>query len=225
MDSHKYTTDSGTEFNMLGNGGVIIKDVAGSTIGLSEESMSILNNMYSWGGWNTSFNDKHKVEIKALDTVFLSWLKKCGIIERINQALDYFPELHMRTIHIGIIEYNRDKCDAAADIDNHIIQFNMDRLQHPDEYEGWNVVIFHELMHMVQYISDTSKSEEHCSIHAMARMPNHLVDVDYISYIGNGNKNYNADICRKAVKYKESGKRGYIKYAKALLDEVVKNDQ
>ena len=225
MDSHKYTTDTGTEFHMLGNGGIIITDVEGNTVGLSKESMSTLNTCYSWGGWNTAFNKEHQVEIKALDTVFMSWLRDTGIIERINKAFDYFPELHMRTIHIGVWEYDRKECFAYADVNNLIIAFNIDMLEHPDDHEGWNTVIFHEFMHMVAYISDLPKTEEYCSIHAMARMPNHLVDLDLIAYVGDGDRTHTADICRKAVEYRESGKRGYIKYAKALLDEVAKNDQ
>ena len=225
MDSHKYVTEKGVEFHMLDNGGVIIKDAEGNTVGLGKESMDNLNTYYSWGGWNTSFNDKHKIEIKALDTVFLSWLKDCGIIERINQAPDYFPELHMRTIHIGIIEYEKDKYEAAADVENHIILFSVNRLKHPNRYEDWNWIIFHELMHMVQFVQNTSKSEEYCSIHAMARMPDNLIDSDEVTYVGMGDRRHNADICRKAMKFRESGKRGYIKYTKKLLAEVAINDQ
>ena len=225
MDSHKYTTDSGTEFHILGDRGVIIKNADGSTAGLSEQSLSDLIAYYSGVGWNPAFNMKHNVKINALDPILMSHIKEIGLIDIINQALDHFPELHNKIIHIGVLVDARKGCFADVDPYNNVIRFNIDALKDAGNVDGWNTIIFHELMHIVQVLSNTPKTEEHCSIHAMARMPNHLVDADEVTYVGDGDRAHNADICRKAVKYRKSGKRGYIKYAKALLDEVAKNSQ
>ena len=51
--------DFDIEFHMFDNGGVIIKDADGNTVELNNKSMEDLNTYYSWGGWNTYFNDKH----------------------------------------------------------------------------------------------------------------------------------------------------------------------
>ena len=42
-----------------------------------------------------------------------------------------------------------------------------------------------------------------------------------ISYvIEDGDRATNADLCRKAVEFNDSGKRGYIKYLKSLVDDI-----
>lgn len=221
MDSHKYITDSLTEFHMLPNGGVIIKDADGNTVGLGKQSMDELYAHYTNGELNSFYNKRNKITISVLGIVQMSYMKGIGLIDKMNQALDYFPELHHRTIHIGVLIKYRNGIFADVDEDNNVIRFNLDYLRNAKSVEGWNTTIFHELMHIVQQVSNLPKTEEFCSIHAMARMPNRLVDEDRISYITkNGDRKHNADICRKAVQYRESGKRGYIKYAKKLLDEM-----
>ena len=226
MDSLHHITDSGVEFDMLDNGGIIIQDANKKNIvGLSQDSLNDLYTFHSDSGWNTSYNNKHFIRITVLDTVYVSYLKKIGLIDKIKKALDYFPELTCRTVYVGILMREREAAFACVDTDNQILKFNVDLLENAENVEGWNVCIFHELMHIVQRIRDLPKTEEYCSIHAMARMPNHLVDCDYISYISdNGNREYNADLCRKAVGYRESGGRGYIKYVKSLIRDANNDD-
>lgn len=221
MEGCKYITELGTELHMYEDGDVLITDVEGYTIGIHKLDMAKLYTHYTRGELNSFYNKQHEITITVLGIINMPYLKRIGLIDKINQALDYFPELHNKTIYIGVLVKDRNRCFADVDVDNNIIRFNLDYLNNAEKVEGWNATIFHELMHIVQSVSNTPKTEEHCSIHAMARMPNHLVDEDRISYITeNGNREHNADICRAAVKYRESGKRGYIKYAKKLLDEV-----
>lgn len=222
MKYKKYTTDSGVHVNLLDNGGVILQDTdEKNMIGLSRESVCDLYEYHYDDGWNTRLNIKNHITIKVLDTVYSSYLEDIGLIDRINAALDYFPELSLQTIYIGILKYKREGIFAHVDVNNLVIGFNMDDLINFNTVNGWNVCIFHELMHMVQYSSNLPKSEEYCSIYSIARMPNELIDCDSISYVtDDGNRKHNADLCRLAINYNEAGKRGYIKYLKSLIDEM-----
>ena len=219
------TGDSCIEMNLLSSGGVIFKDVEhDSVVGLSKSSMDLLFIYYSDTGWNTSFNKKHRIKITVLDTLYTSHLKDVGLIKKINCALDSFPELRNRTVYIGLLNRGLDVHFAGVDVDNLILSFNRNiilSLEKEPELDGLNTTIFHELMHIVTSIKKLPQTEEYCSIYATARMPSDLVDSDEIPYITeNGDRKTNADLCRKAVEFNESGKRGYIKYLKSLVKEI-----
>ena len=219
------TEDSCVEINFLSNGGVIFQDLEHKdSVGLSKSSMAELFRYYSETGWNTSYNQKHDIKITVLDTIYTSYLNKVGFIEKMNRILDFFPELKYRTVYIGTIDKNFGFNYACVNVDNLIILFNESVILNLDAEpnpESLNISIFHELMHVVVYVKRLPKTEEYCSIYAMARMPNDMVDSDEIPYITeNGDRKTNADLCRKAVEFNESGKRGYIKYLKSLVKEI-----
>ena len=225
MEFKKLTTeDSCIEMNLLGNGGVILKDLAHKClVGLSRVSMEELYRCYSDTGWNTSYNVKYDVKITVLDTIHSLYLDQVGFIERVNRALDFFPELQHRTVYIGLLNDDLDVTYAYVDVANLIMFFNMHVIAALGDsvVDGLNVCIFHELMHIVADIKKLPQTEKYCSVYAMARMPNDMVDDDEILYVSeNGDRKVNADLCRKAVEYNESGKRGYIKYLKSLVDDI-----
>ena len=137
--------------------------------------------------------DKHK---------FLSMLESM-----IPISLKYFPELDHVYVGISGIRCNHKAC---ADTDNFLVRFRVDLMP-------TFVTIFHELMHLVQHSIDAPKTEEYCSIYAMARMPEKFVD-DTIPYIGGNPLKFKlSELCRDAVRYRESGKRDYIMYLRKKL--------
>lgn len=219
------TDDSCADITLLSNGGVIFQDAEHkNSVGLSKSSMDLLFICYSDTGWNTSFNKKNNIKITVLDTIYTSYLKSAGFIEKVNRALDFFPELHTRTVYIGLLNDVSGRWSASVEVNNLILFFNRDIIMslgdNPD-MDGLNVTIFHELMHIVTYLKKLPKTEAYCSIYATARMPNDIVDSNVISYvIENGNRGNNADLCRKAVGFNESGKRGYIQYLKSLVEGI-----
>ena len=137
---------------------------------------------------------------------------KTDIFLKVVRSMKFFPELKNQKIYLGISGWvkKNEKNIASADFENNILMFNVNR-------EISYVTVFHELMHFVQYQSNLPRTEEYCSIYAMARMPPHLVDQDIIPYIGKGHKSYNADLCRESVNYRENGHRKYIQYLKNRL--------
>ena len=122
-------------------------------------------------------------------------------------SLKYFPELDHVYVGISGIRWNHKAC---ADTDNFLVRFRVDLMP-------TFVTIFHELMHLVQYSIDAPKTEEYCSIYAMARMPEEFVD-DSIPYIGGDHDKLKlSELCRDAVRYRESGRRDYIMYLRKRL--------
>lgn len=228
MEFVKYVAvDSCIEVNLLSGGAAIFKDTEhDSVVGLSKLLVDELVMHHSCSGWNVLYNKKHCIKIVVLDTLNIQWLKDVGFIERFNCALDFFPELHNRTVYIGLTnDSTSDFTYAYVDIKNFILFFNIGLLTRLVDTGvgliGLNICIFHELMHIVVGIEKLPQTEQYCSIYAMARMPNEMVDEDEILYIAeNGDRKVNADLCRKAVEFNESGKRGYIKYLKSLVDDI-----
>ena len=220
------TGDSCIEMNFLSSGGVIFKDVEhDSVVGLSKSSVDELVMHHSCTGWNVLHNKKNCIKIVVLDTLNVQWMRDYGFIDKVNYALDFFPELHNRTVYIGAA--NRETSDstyAYVDVENFILFFNMGAyvrlINRGLGLMGLNVCVFHELMHIVVNIKKLPRTEQYCSVYAMARMPNDIVDHDEILYITeNGDRKVNADLCRKAVEFNESEKRGYIKYLKSIVEE------
>ena len=127
-------------------------------------------------------------------------------------SLEYFPEISH--VYVGITNGNHHV--ACADQANNLVSFSPER-------RPTYVTIFHELMHLVQYHAPDmpSKSEEFCSIYAMARMPEHLVDKPEIPYIV-ADFPYSGllpGLCRKATRYRAKGNRDYVRYLKRKLEE------
>jgi hypothetical protein len=86
------------------------------------------------------------------------------------------------------------------------------------------VTIFHELMHLVQHANPKMpKTEEFCSISAMARVPKELMDDDiipYITYYSLKLRGELAEFCREAIKYRDNGGRDYLDYLRNELEKA-----
>lgn len=150
-------------------------------------------------------------EIIALKSLEYHQQRK-KLMEMVSIAIKHFPELNY--VYVGIDKRGKEWV-ASADPPNNIIKFGINK--HPTY-----VSIFHELMHLVQHSnSSMPKTEEFCSIYAMARMPEGLVDENSIPYIGSCNKMSEVpSICKMAIKYRETGKRDYINFVRRKLESV-----
>lgn len=124
--------------------------------------------------------------------------------ERVPIALEYFPELDV--VYVGIIRKDSNNKGNAMP-ENSLINFRVNLIPS-------FVTIFHELMHIVAFKNNLPKTEEFCSVYAMARMPFGLVDYS-IPYIGGDvDKEKQAEVCREAVKYREKGHKNYLEYVR-----------
>ena len=136
-------------------------------------------------------------------------------LEKVKTAVNYFPELDEEVIYLGITK--RKDCSADVDVLNRIIRFQI-------ETKPTFVTVFHELAHIVIYkLSESGKdvprrSEEFCSIFAMARMPPELIDEDAVPYVGKYKvpREYVPKICKKALEYRKTH-RNYIQQCKEWL--------
>ena len=133
------------------------------------------------------------------------------------EAVKYFPELEGQAVYLGVCDVLRHEDNiASCDIENSLIRFS-------NQEQITFVTVFHELMHIVQYQNKFPRTEESCSVHAMARMPEELIDSDCIPYLGTGDRKTNGIVCRNAIAYKNSGKRNYISYAMKALEKMNEN--
>lgn len=154
--------------------------------------------------------------VMALDTLKLH--PECDtIFSEVKHIKEkHFPELVEQTVYLGLTGYiRRDKAIASVDVENNVIRFNF--------YEHINkAVMFHELMHCVQWRSpEMPKTEEYCSIAATARMPAEEVDSNEIAYIMCERKIPVTDFpaaCRQALAYVKNGHKNYIQYLKLILN-------
>ena len=149
------------------------------------------------------------MKVVYLRSVELFYFFKEELKEKISVALKYFPELKYETIYVGVITDN--SVDGRADDVNRIIKF---RVNVPPSY----VTVFHELAHLaIRWLSEQGvklpKTEEFCSIFAMARMPPELIDINKIPYIGEPRipKEQIPILCRKALEYRKKH-RNYIQW-------------
>lgn len=150
---------------------------------------------------------QNKTEIIYLES-FKKHQFQEDVVKKLNVVLPFFLELDI--VYIGIT--NDKSCFAQADVANNLVKFRADI---PLKY----VTTFHELMHLVAWQNDkTPKTEEYCSVYAMARMRWDLVD-DEIPYIYHGDRELwqIPGICRLVVKYRESGHRDYLKFYSGLI--------
>ena len=131
-----------------------------------------------------------------------------AVVRKVELAAPYFSELP--EIGIGITE----SCVANASPDDNIIRFN------PKYSAPTNVVVFHELTHLLQRGHGVPYGEESCTIFAMARLPIELMDANSLPYLGNFGccQEMALQICRDAVDMRANGHRQYIKWAKGQLN-------
>jgi len=133
---------------------------------------------------------------------------------KLEQALQYFPELDDEEIYIGILS-EKDPAAGKADGINRIVKFAVDR---PPTF----VTIFHELMHLTIHKRKENGeklpgTEEFCSIAAMARMPPELIDEDRIPYVGCFRSRESVpELCRSALEYRKI-RRNYIQFLRKRL--------
>lgn len=145
-------------------------------------------------------------------------IEKDTVKLRVEMSLKYFPELNDETIYIGVLK--DDEVDGRADPINRIILFK------PDKIPSF-VTIFHELMHLaIEKMNENGenlpKTEEFCSIAAMARMPPDLVDEDRIPYIGISTSiptNLYPELCKRALEYRKR-KRDYIRWLRRRIEDI-----
>ncbi len=135
---------------------------------------------------------------------------------KLEQALQYFPELSGEEIYVGILP-EKDPADGKADGFNRIVKFSVDR---PPTF----VTVFHELMHLAIHKRKENgeklpETEEFCSIAAMARMPPEFVDEDWIPYIGRFKISRESipELCRSALEYRRRH-RNYIQFLRKRLE-------
>ena len=157
--------------------------------------------------------------------VTLSTLKnhvECDTIfseaKRIKET--HFPELAEQIVYLGITGYLRkDGAVANVDVENNVTRFNL--YAHISK-----TVIYHELMHCVQWRNpEMPKTEEYCSIAATARMPAEEVDSNEIAYIVCERKIPVTDFpaaCRQALAYAKNGHKNYIQHLKLILSGEIK---
>ena len=135
----------------------------------------------------------------------------------IEMSLKYFPELKDETIYVGILREN-DDAEGRANTHNRIILFK------PNKVPTF-VTVFHELMHIaIEKVNENGgklpKTEEFCSIAAMARMPPNWVDEDAIPYIGAPKIpipiNLYPELCRRALEYRKQ-RRDYIRWLRERI--------
>lgn len=130
--------------------------------------------------------------------------------------MKYYPELKNQWVYLGIMNnlHKNDRADASVDVENNVIRFSVDS-------PITNVVISHELAHMVQHQdSECPKTEEYNSIESISRLEPVDMDSCAVAYVCDRvtiPKNDIPSACREALGYRKSGKRDYIKYLIKLL--------
>lgn len=140
--------------------------------------------------------------------------------KRFKVALQDFPELAHETVTIGQMERHmeRDNVAACAGMRNRIVYLPTDR-------RTSFMTVYHELAHLAVHILDERgedvpiTSEEYCSIFAVSRMSEELIDRDTISYLGEPDAPREdwPGICQRALEYREDH-RNYIQKCKEWLE-------
>ena len=137
---------------------------------------------------------------------------KDEIIEKIRKSIKYFPELNW-ILYVGIT--SNSLAEAQADVDNMMVKFKIN-------YNPSFRTIFHEIMHLVQYnCKDFPKTEQSCDIFSLARIPEELMllEKDNSCYVISRGNYSDVEIAKKALEYRNSGKKDYIRYFNKLMGE------
>lgn len=160
-----------------------------------------------------------------MQTVYLESIKqhyyKKELEKKLQTASKYFPELEKTKVYIGILPKKANPYYdgiAMANCENNVVLFKVD-------VKPTNVTVFHELTHLALHKNARKpKSENYCSVSAMARMPPELVDEQQIPYIGLTGVPARAipGLCKQAIKYREKGNHHYIKYLKQQAEKLAR---
>lgn len=160
-------------------------------------------------------------EINVLDSVRESATERNGLRDRLESALEAFPELRDRTVTVGIVkpgkEYVRNRPNAHADPYNSVIYVR-------SETATSNVTLYHELGHLAIFRlgwagEDVPKtSEEFCTIFSAARMPPAAIDEDRLPYLGQPSIRQERwpYVCLQALRYRENN-HNYIQRCQEWL--------
>lgn len=160
-------------------------------------------------------------DIHLLDSVTGSPAASRGLYERLETALEAFPELRDRTVTVGMVrpgkDYIRKRPVAHADPYNDLIHV---RREEPTS----NVTLYHELGHLAIYRlgwdgeNVPTTSEEFCTIFSTARMPPAEIDSDRLPYLGEPSIQREGwpYACLQALRYRENN-RDYIQHCSELL--------
>lgn len=150
-------------------------------------------------------------EIK-LSKTFHEHPKAGEIMEKVKIALEYFPEIDEITL---------SRCGtrgtfaiAWANKKNKEVSFNI------EYFPSFNT-IFHELGHILQGLTPIPSGEEACTIFALSRIPDHLIESYDLPYLGLVPVENIRDYCKLAIQQRESGNRTYIKW----LRERIQSDR
>lgn len=142
--------------------------------------------------------------------IYLPSAKKLKYFEdlkaKLERAIKYFPEIE--EVRVKGLSQNVHWCIACCNIARNTIGF--------EDRKHRNVTIFHELMHVVQGLSnEVPYGERACSVFAVARMPPEIVE-GVIPYITTSEHIYPVEkypeLCRQAIRARKKGHRNYIVY-------------
>lgn len=135
---------------------------------------------------------------RRLDADALEDLKR-----RVSTSLNLFPELDGRVVTVGWLPESEDAF-ARADWRN-------DQILLPTHDHCPTMTICHELAHLAIHIHKQRgddvpvTSEEFCSIFAVARLREDMIDTDDIAYLGEPDvpRGEWSRICRRALAYRQ----------------------
>lgn len=136
---------------------------------------------------------------------------------RVSSSLNLFPELDGRVVTVGWLSESEDAF-ARADWRN-------DQILLPTHERCPTMTICHELAHLAIHIHKQRggdvpvTSEEFCSIFAVARLREPMIDTDRIAYLGEPGvqKAEWPRICRRALAYRQHS-RNYIQQCSEWLE-------
>jgi len=156
---------------------------------------------------------------KSGKIIYLPSAKKLKHFEdlkaKLERAIKYFPEI--KEVRVKGLSQNVHWYLACCNIAGKIIEFR--------DKKHRNVTIFHELMHVVQGLSnEIPYGERACSVFAVARMPPGLVE-GVIPYIDTCkricHKKKFPELCCQAIQARKKGHRNYIVY----LEKIMKGEK
>jgi hypothetical protein len=134
--------------------------------------------------------------------------KQREILQKVKTSLEYFPEV--TEIKIGGFGRKGAEAVATAGYNDKSINFNI-------LYNPSFVTIFHELGHHLQFKKLAPNGEKAASVFGLARVPEHLVDSNYIPYIGRVPNDKIKAFCNAAINERVRGRKQYIKW---MEDEI-----
>ena len=139
-----------------------------------------------------------------------------GLIEKVRQALEHFPELEGKRIIVGFDGYHR----GSASLSDYIINLS----KRPKYF-----TIGHELVHLIQYhLGTIPKGEVQCDIFTIARhelfldlQPSYFQWSDKVDW-----ETYKLDIhriCREGIELRHSNRK-YIYWIREEIEMLASGD-